>query len=459
MKSLVTANLGFAVPINTLKPLLRKPQPDRDGALAHHRRARQERMEDAATAAAGGSGPAASWSTAPAPASAAGPCACRNASRPKLPFELAVTVKLDDEAGAAGPDLRRRRRRQALRLLPYRRQAAPDPLRRARRLHLENPRRSSIAALSARRMEHAQGAPRKGQDSPASSTTSWSPSWPIPITSAPPSAWPSSATRWPSSRNSRSRRRSPAPRSSPRRRWRSKKSLAKLPLDERADQAKELAPLLKLPGGQRRRCCATRPAQLEKQAEQLRKLAQTRPSRSAASPSWPSCSRRRTTKIDLVHGRPADRPARQRGARRRRLSPASSIAWPARSRPACRRTPTTEATSEALNKFLFKERGFHGSRGDYYSPLQQLSERGHRRPRRLADHAVGAVHGAGPPAEVERGRRGAAGAFRGPPRAGKGEAPQIIDVFEGKFMHVAGGGGEGQGDHGPGRHRTAISSR
>ena len=60
MKSPVTANLGFAVPINALKPLLAEAQPGADGPLADHRPARPGRMEDAVRRRAGGSGPAAS---------------------------------------------------------------------------------------------------------------------------------------------------------------------------------------------------------------------------------------------------------------------------------------------------------------------------------------------------------------------------------------------------------------
>ena len=37
-----------------------------------------------------------------APDLAAGRCCCQKAMQPQVPYELAVTVKLDDEAGAAG---------------------------------------------------------------------------------------------------------------------------------------------------------------------------------------------------------------------------------------------------------------------------------------------------------------------------------------------------------------------
>jgi hypothetical protein len=44
-----------------------------------------------------------------------------------------------------------------------------------------------------------------------------------------------------------------------------------------------------------------------------------------------------------------------------------------------------------LNRYLFEENGFHGSRGDYSKPQQQLHERSARRPRGPADHAERAL--------------------------------------------------------------------
>ena len=101
MKSLVTANLGFAMPINKLKPLIEKPNPiamdkwmtlgtlDADewkpylGARWTQRAGRM-RVEGAGTGFGGRS-----------------MCIWQKHT-PDLPFEIAVQVKLDDERGAAG---------------------------------------------------------------------------------------------------------------------------------------------------------------------------------------------------------------------------------------------------------------------------------------------------------------------------------------------------------------------
>ncbi len=101
MKSLVTANLGFAVPINALKQLLAKPNPVSMeqwltiGALDKSEwktllggRWRQR----AGRIIADGSGTGFGGRTL---------CLSQRAV-PDQPFEIAVTVKLDDEAGAAG---------------------------------------------------------------------------------------------------------------------------------------------------------------------------------------------------------------------------------------------------------------------------------------------------------------------------------------------------------------------
>jgi len=101
MKSLVTANLGFAVPVNRLKPLLERPNPvpmERwllIGALSSEQwsplfgarwrgRAGKIVVEGMGAGFGGRS-----------------LCLSRQAV-PLAPYELAVTVKLDDEAGAAG---------------------------------------------------------------------------------------------------------------------------------------------------------------------------------------------------------------------------------------------------------------------------------------------------------------------------------------------------------------------
>jgi regulator of sirC expression with transglutaminase-like and TPR domain len=101
IKSLVTANLGFAVPINQLKPLLQKPNPvpmarwltinaldpvEWKAVFGATWRQRSGRIlvEGAGT---GFGGRALCLAQRPVP---------------DLPFEVAVTVRLSDEAGAAG---------------------------------------------------------------------------------------------------------------------------------------------------------------------------------------------------------------------------------------------------------------------------------------------------------------------------------------------------------------------
>lgn len=101
IKSLVTPNLGFAVAANLLKPLLAKPNPipmtawltigqlDRDdwktvGGARWRQRAGRILVEGAGS---GFGGRSLCLSQRPTPA---------------LPYEIAVTVKLEDEAGAAG---------------------------------------------------------------------------------------------------------------------------------------------------------------------------------------------------------------------------------------------------------------------------------------------------------------------------------------------------------------------
>ena len=101
LKSAVSANLGFAVPINSLKPLLQKPNPvamarwltignldpeEWKPVFGAHWRQRSGRMlvEEPGN---GFGGRSLCLSQQPVPA---------------LPYELAVTVKLDEEEGAAG---------------------------------------------------------------------------------------------------------------------------------------------------------------------------------------------------------------------------------------------------------------------------------------------------------------------------------------------------------------------
>jgi S1-C subfamily serine protease/regulator of sirC expression with transglutaminase-like and TPR domain len=101
MKSLVTANLGFAMPINALKSLIAKPNPvamdnwATIGALdaeewksimgaTWRQRAGRITVEGAGSGFGGRS------------------CCINQMKVPDLPYEISVAVKLDDERGAAG---------------------------------------------------------------------------------------------------------------------------------------------------------------------------------------------------------------------------------------------------------------------------------------------------------------------------------------------------------------------
>jgi serine protease Do len=101
LKSAVTENLGYAMPINALKPLLAKPNPipmarwltigalDADewttqGGARWRQRAGRILVEGMGTGFGGRS------------------LCLSKRSVPKAPFEICVTVKLDDESGAAG---------------------------------------------------------------------------------------------------------------------------------------------------------------------------------------------------------------------------------------------------------------------------------------------------------------------------------------------------------------------
>jgi len=101
MKSLLAANLGFAVPIDSLKPLLAKPNPvpmerwltigvldPAEWKTVYGGRWRQR----AGRIIADGSGTGFGGRTV---------CLSHRAV-PKAPYEIGVSVKLDDEAGAAG---------------------------------------------------------------------------------------------------------------------------------------------------------------------------------------------------------------------------------------------------------------------------------------------------------------------------------------------------------------------
>jgi regulator of sirC expression with transglutaminase-like and TPR domain len=122
VKSLVTANLGFAVGVRSLAPLLRKPNPvpmrawltigslDAEEWQVKGGGRWRQRAGRIIGEGAGPGGPAASESSS----ELAGPdrtmrggfggrslCLARRAV-PAVPFELAVTVKLEEESGAAG---------------------------------------------------------------------------------------------------------------------------------------------------------------------------------------------------------------------------------------------------------------------------------------------------------------------------------------------------------------------
>jgi serine protease Do len=101
MKSLVTNNLGFAVPVSTLKPLIERPNPvpmeqwltigaldKAEWKVLFGGRWRQRAGRIVADGVGTGFG---------------GRTACALLREPPaLPYEIAVTVRLDDEAGAAG---------------------------------------------------------------------------------------------------------------------------------------------------------------------------------------------------------------------------------------------------------------------------------------------------------------------------------------------------------------------
>jgi serine protease Do len=101
IKSLVTANLGFAMPINGLKTLLQKPNPvpiakwltigvldpaEWRATMGAHWRQRGGRLTVEGQGSGFGGRSLCLWQP----------------PVPEMPYEVAVTVKLDDEAGAAG---------------------------------------------------------------------------------------------------------------------------------------------------------------------------------------------------------------------------------------------------------------------------------------------------------------------------------------------------------------------
>ncbi|MBI3821979.1 MAG: trypsin-like peptidase domain-containing protein, partial [Planctomycetes bacterium] len=141
------------------------------------------------------------------------------------------------------------------------------------------------------------------------------------------------------------------------------KSLAKIPLDKEVP-VKDLAPLLKTPDASAT-LLRNRARELEKQAEQLRKLAQSvHHERTVAELA--ELFNQPEAKVDLAKAallvarldneeldvdfyvQEIDRLARLVQGR-----------IPANAKP--------QAALDELNKFLFKERGFHGSHSEYYS--------------------------------------------------------------------------------------------
>jgi regulator of sirC expression with transglutaminase-like and TPR domain len=101
MKSLVTANLGFALPVNSLKQILDRPNPvamEQWLTIGALDKSEWKTMYDARWRQRAGRILADGTGTG-----FGGRTLCLSQRPvPKLPFELTVTVKLDDEAGAAG---------------------------------------------------------------------------------------------------------------------------------------------------------------------------------------------------------------------------------------------------------------------------------------------------------------------------------------------------------------------
>ncbi len=207
------------------------------------------------------------------------------------------------------------------------------------------------------------------------------------------------------------------------------KSLAKIPLDKETT-AKDLALLLKSPADSAT-LLRDKARDLEKQAEQLRKLAQTVHHERCVA-ELAELFKAPDAKIDLAaaalliarfdneeldldfYRQEIDRLARLVAER-----------LPKSAKP--------QAKIETLNKFLFKERGFHGSHSEYYSRsnsyLNEVIDDREGLPitlsvlyieiaRRLKLNVVGVPL---PGHFVVR-------------HEPKGEPPQIIDVFAGKLM-------------------------
>jgi serine protease Do len=210
------------------------------------------------------------------------------------------------------------------------------------------------------------------------------------------------------------------------------KSLPKIPLDKEVTP-KDLAPFLKY-ADDSATLLRDKARALEKQAEQMRKLAQmVHHERCVVELS--DLFKMPEAKIDLAGAallvaRFDNEELDSDGYRQEidRLARLVALRIPAKAKP--------QAAMETLNKFLFEERGFHGSHGDYYSKsnsyLNEVIDDREGLPitlsvlyieiaRRLKLNVVGVPL---PGHFVVR---------HEPP----GGPPQIIDVFDGKLMSRA----------------------
>jgi regulator of sirC expression with transglutaminase-like and TPR domain len=141
------------------------------------------------------------------------------------------------------------------------------------------------------------------------------------------------------------------------------KALTKIPLAD-SIPAKDLAPLLKFPEGSSA-LLRDRARELEEQAKQLRKLAQTLHHERSVQ-QLAELFKAADAKVDLAHAAlliaRLDNEELDIDVYRQeidRLARRVSERLPKDAKP--------EAKIEALNKYLFTERGFHGSHTDYYS--------------------------------------------------------------------------------------------
>jgi serine protease Do len=141
------------------------------------------------------------------------------------------------------------------------------------------------------------------------------------------------------------------------------KSLPKISLDKEVT-AKDLAPLLKFPTASQA-LLRDKARELEKQAEQLRKLAHTVHHERCVA-ELAEVFKGPDAKVDLANAAllvaQFDNEELEIDAYRQEIA---RLARKIAGRLAANAKP--QAALEALNQFLFKERGFHGSRGEYYS--------------------------------------------------------------------------------------------